>query len=130
MWIKTTWVEAKEKKLFIYSCCAPDATWHRTFAGKPIPSQAQDCCGNPEFNHTHCVAWVEENTLPRVVVEWTEKTSAYRLVQTTESKLAVECLAYKEDLMGFKQPYWEYWTNPGSGLVAALVEKLDGVGQK
>lgn len=134
MWIKTTWVEAKEKKLFIYSCCAPDATWHTTFASKPNQVLSQTCCGNPELNHTHCVAWVEEVTLPRVVVEWTEKDITYRLVQTTGSKIAVERLAYKEDLMGLKHLYWEFWTNPasgmGSGLIAALVEKLDGVGQK
>lgn len=63
------------------------------------------------------------------------KDITYRLVQTTGSTLSIECQAYKEDLMGFKQPYWEFWAHTtnrsiNSGLIAALVEKLDGVGQK
>ena len=140
MWKKILWSEVKQGQN-VFDCNAnyPDEHPCSTLIaakGEPktkthlLDGQTACCSGD----HIYCVAWVEEVTLPRVVVEWTEKAITYRLVQTTESKLAVECLAYKEDLMGLKHLYWDFWTNPasgmGSGLIAALVEKLDSVGQK
>ena len=135
MWKTMTWAEARAKGLK-GECGEHVGYLTRNFPNGPNKQHNrgnQTECDLAEL-HIDCTAWVEEVTLPRVVVEWTEKTIAYRLVQTTGGNLVVECQAYKEDLMGFKQSYWEFWTSPssgmGSGLVAALVEKLDGVGQK
>jgi hypothetical protein len=136
MWKKILWSEVKQGQN-VFDCNANYPDEHpcstlRAAKGEPKTKthllDGQTACGSGD--HIYCVAWVEDVTLPRVVVEWSDRNQSNRLVEEADGNLVSEYFVKTQDSLGVTGGYWSQGSSMNQPLTKALVALIPNVGQK